>query len=160
LGEKVRAQGKRTGLHPWYNLNSFIYDQRGRKHFEGSNDSVFGDSCQRGREKEPKAKGPHHHLFQKLRVSKNIINWFSYCVQKGEKVVFQKLSKPSWTLRGGSHLGGVLFKSKEKHLKQGKKISNLENALQILFIYLWLFAKELWKEFTKEFAKTRHVVQA
>jgi hypothetical protein len=31
----------------------------------GSNDSVFGDSCQRGRKYEPKAKGPHHHLFLK-----------------------------------------------------------------------------------------------
>jgi hypothetical protein len=31
---------------------------------------------------------------------------------------------------------------------------------KILFIYLWLFAKELWKAFTKEFAKTKHVVQA
>jgi hypothetical protein len=29
---------------------------------KGSNDSVFGDLCQRGREHEPKAKGPHHHL--------------------------------------------------------------------------------------------------
>jgi hypothetical protein len=27
--------------------------------------SVFGDSCQRGRKYEPKAKGPHHHLFLK-----------------------------------------------------------------------------------------------
>jgi hypothetical protein len=33
---------------------------------KGSNDSVFGDSCQRGRKYEPKAKGPHHHQFQKL----------------------------------------------------------------------------------------------
>jgi hypothetical protein len=93
LGEKVRAQSKRTGLRLWHNLNSFIYDQRGRKHFEGSNDSVFGDSCQRGRKKEPKAKGPHHHQFQKLSVE--YYQLISYCVQKGEKVVFQKLSKPS-----------------------------------------------------------------
>jgi hypothetical protein len=28
----------------------------------------FGDSCQKGGENEPKAKGPHHHLFQKLSV--------------------------------------------------------------------------------------------
>jgi hypothetical protein len=48
--------------------------------------SVFGDSCQRGRKYEPKAKGPHHHRILKM------------------------------------------FKSKEKHLKQGEKISNLENA--------------------------------
>jgi hypothetical protein len=30
FGERVRAQSKRTGLCLWYNLNSFIYDQRGR----------------------------------------------------------------------------------------------------------------------------------
>jgi hypothetical protein len=33
---------------------------------EGSNDSVFGDSCQRGRKHEPKAEGPHHHLIFKI----------------------------------------------------------------------------------------------
>jgi hypothetical protein len=32
----------------------------------GPNDSVFGDSCQRGRKYEPKAKGPHHHLILKI----------------------------------------------------------------------------------------------
>jgi hypothetical protein len=32
--------------------------------------------------------------------------------------------------------------------------------LYFLLIYLWLFAKTLWKEFTKGFAKTKHVVQA
>jgi hypothetical protein len=41
-----------------------------------------------GESKSPKQ--PHHHQFQKLCVSKDIINWFSYYVQKGEKVVFQK----------------------------------------------------------------------
>jgi hypothetical protein len=50
LGERAK------GLCLWYNLNSFIYDQRGRKYFKGSNDSVFGDSCQRGREYEPQSK--------------------------------------------------------------------------------------------------------
>ena len=57
------------------------------KHFEGSNDSVFGDSCQRGRKYEPKAKGPHHHLILKLMIFKLV----SYCVRKREKVVFSKL---------------------------------------------------------------------
>jgi hypothetical protein len=84
LGERAK------GLRLWYNLNSFIYNQKGRLLFKGSNDSVFGDSCQRGREYEPKAKGPHHHQFQKFHVYKNIINSFINCVQKGEKVVFQK----------------------------------------------------------------------
>jgi hypothetical protein len=31
-----------------------------------SNVSVFGDSCQRGRNIKTKAKGPHHHQFQKF----------------------------------------------------------------------------------------------
>jgi hypothetical protein len=58
----------------------------------GSNDSVFGDSCQRGRKYEPKAKGPHHHQFQKLSIfsfPKVFINWYPI-VFKREKVVFQK----------------------------------------------------------------------
>jgi hypothetical protein len=50
----------------------------------------------RGREYEPKAKGPHHHPFQKLRVCKEFYLLVSYCVQKGEKVIFQNdISKPS-----------------------------------------------------------------
>jgi hypothetical protein len=48
------------------------------------------------------------------------------------------LSKSSWKLRGEFHSGGVLFKSKEKHLKQGEKFQILKMLLEILFIYLWL----------------------
>jgi hypothetical protein len=43
--------------------------------------SVFGDSCQRGRKYEPKAKGPHHHQILKMKFFKLI----SYCVKKGRK---------------------------------------------------------------------------
>jgi hypothetical protein len=43
-----------------------------------------------GESKSPKAKGPHHHLFQKLRVFKEFYQMVSYCVQKGEKVAFHK----------------------------------------------------------------------
>ena len=51
---------------------------------EGSNDSVFGDSCQRGREYEPKAKGPHHHQFQKLSIFKEVsINWYPIVFKGG-----------------------------------------------------------------------------
>jgi hypothetical protein len=42
----------------------------GESNSKGSNNSVFGDSCQRGRKYEPKAKGPHHHQFQNLVFSK------------------------------------------------------------------------------------------
>jgi hypothetical protein len=51
--------------------------------------SVLGDSCQRGRKYEPKAKGPHHHQILKMKFFKLI----SYCVQKGEKVVSSKIAK-------------------------------------------------------------------
>jgi hypothetical protein len=69
---------------------------------KGSNDFVFGDSCQRGRKYKPKAKGQHHHL-----ILKEFFNWYdsqlinfkfvSYCVQKGEKSSFFKIdmTKPS-----------------------------------------------------------------
>jgi hypothetical protein len=48
-----------------------------------------------------------------------------------------------------------LFKSKEKHLKQGEKISNLENALQksysFTFDYLQKnFEKDLQKNLQKQ----------
>jgi hypothetical protein len=99
---------------------------------------------------------------QKLSVFKSIYQLVSYCVQKGEKVVFQKnnISKPSWTLRGGSPLGGVLFSQRKSIWNRGRKFQILKMLCKILFIYLWLFAKELWKGFTKGFAKTKHVVQA
>jgi hypothetical protein len=37
------------------------FTKGGENWLKGSNDSVFGALCQRGREHEPKAKGPHHH---------------------------------------------------------------------------------------------------
>jgi hypothetical protein len=103
----------------------------------------------RGRN-EPKAKGPHHHQFQKLSVSKKYLSiGILLCSKGGESSISKNdISKPSWTLRGGSLLGGVLFSQRKKHLKQGEKISNLENTLQIPFIHLWPFAKELWKNKT------------
>jgi uncharacterized membrane protein YdjX (TVP38/TMEM64 family) len=45
-------------------------------------------------------------------------------------------------------------------LKQGEKISNLENApLNLIHLPLTICKRTL-KRFTKEFAKTKHVVQA
>ena len=80
----------------------------------------------------------------------------SYYVQKGEKVVFQNdISKPSWTLRGGSHLGGVLFSQRKSIWNRGRKFQILKMLCKILFIYLWLFAKELWKGFTKRICKNK-----
>jgi hypothetical protein len=95
-----------------------------------------------------------------------IFNWkFQISIllcSKGGEVNILKIDilKPSWTLRGGFHLGGVLLSQKKSIWNKGRKFQNLKMPRKILFIYLWLFAKELWKGFTKEFAKTKHVVQA
>jgi hypothetical protein len=43
----------------------------------------------RGRN-EPKAKGPHHHQFQK-KLSVEYFKLVSYCVQKGEKNSISKV---------------------------------------------------------------------
>jgi hypothetical protein len=49
--------GKRAkGLRLWYNLNSFLYDQRGRKDFKGSNDSVLAIHAKGGESMSPKQK--------------------------------------------------------------------------------------------------------
>ena len=53
-----------------------------------------------------------------------------------------------------------MFKSKEKHLKQGEKNPNLENASQKSYSFTFDYLqKDFEKEFTKEFAKTKLVVQ-
>jgi hypothetical protein len=52
----------------------------------GSNDSVFGDSCQRGRKYEPKAKGPHHHQIQK-----EYLQLAFYYVQEGGESSISKM---------------------------------------------------------------------
>jgi hypothetical protein len=58
--------------------------------------------------------------------------------------------KPSWKLSGEFHLGGVLFKSKEKHLKQGEKISNLENASRNLIHIPLTICKRILKRLFKK----------
>jgi hypothetical protein len=79
-------------------------------------------------------------IFPKL-ASKYISNWY--------------LLKSSWKLRGEFHSGGVLFKSKEKHLKQGEKISNLKNASRNLIHIPLTICRRLWKEFAKRICKNK-----
>jgi hypothetical protein len=67
--------------------------------------------------------------------------------------------KPSWKLRGEFHSGGVLFSQRKSIWNRGRNFKSWKMLLTIFFIYLWLFAKRLWKDFRKEFAKTKQVVQ-
>jgi hypothetical protein len=113
-----------------------------------------------GESMSPKQKDRTTTNFKKLVFSKSIFQLVSFWVQKGEKIVFQfESSKPSWTLRGWFHLGGVLFSQRKSIWNRGRKFQNLKMLCKLLFIYPWLFAKELWKDLQKIFAKTKHVVQ-
>jgi hypothetical protein len=85
-----------------------------------------------------------------------ISNWYNL-LQKIEYL------KPSWTLRGEFHWGGVLFKLKEKHLKHGEKISNLENAsFNLIHIPLTIckkFLKRILQRICKNKTSGASVVQ-
>jgi hypothetical protein len=48
-----------------------------------------------------------------------------------------------------------LFKSKEKHLKQGEKISNLENASRNLIPIPLTICKKTLKRFSKKICKNK-----
>jgi hypothetical protein len=67
----------------------------------------------RGRN-EPKAKGPHHHRFQKLSVEYLSIN-FSYCVPRGGESSISKLyiktllNTKRWISFRGSFVKGKVF---------------------------------------------------
>jgi hypothetical protein len=60
--------------------------------------SVFGDSCQRGRKYEPKAKGPHHPNLKNLMIFQ-LINFkigISLCSKGGASSIFKlDILKPS-----------------------------------------------------------------
>jgi hypothetical protein len=64
---------------------------------------------------------------------------FGICFKKGK--TFQK---PSWKLRG-EFLQGSFYLVKGKAFEIGGGISNLKMILEIIFLYLWLFAKEFEK---------------
>jgi hypothetical protein len=61
-------------------------------------------------------------------------------------------------VKGRVSSGGAFIQSKEKHLKQGEEFQILKMLLEIIFLYLWLFAKEFEKIFPKIY-KNKEVVQ-
>jgi hypothetical protein len=74
----------------------------GESNSKGSNDSVFGDLCQRGREHEPKAKGPHHLQcqnfgFQLVLILERVLQiGISLCSKEEESSIYKiNILKPS-----------------------------------------------------------------
>ena len=88
-GESKSSNAK--GLRLWYNLNSLIYDQRGRLHFRALMTPFLAIHAKGGESKSPKQKDRTTTTkFKNLVLSKSLYHLVFYCVQKGEKVVFQK----------------------------------------------------------------------
>jgi hypothetical protein len=64
--------------------------KEGESNSKGSNDSVFGDSCQRGRKYEPKAKGPRTTTnFKNLVFQRVFSNWYLIVFKRGRKQYFK-----------------------------------------------------------------------
>jgi hypothetical protein len=84
-----------------------------------------------GESMSPKQKdrGPHHHQIQKLSAFKKYLSIGILLCSKG---VLWALMIPFLNTKRRISFRGSFVKSKEKHLKQGEKISKLENALQTL----------------------------
>ena len=81
----------------------------------------------------PKQKDRTTTNFKNLVLSKSIFQLVSYCVQKEEKISFSKMYiKTLLNTKRWISFRGSFVQSKEKHLKQGEKILNLENALLTL----------------------------
>ena len=94
--------------------------------------------------------------FKNLVLSKSLYHLVSYCVQKGEKVVFQKwYIKTLLNTKRRISFRGSFVQSKEKHLKQGEKISNLENVVQNLIHLPLTICKRTLKRIYKRVCKNK-----
>jgi hypothetical protein len=102
-----------TKLHIGIILHSYIVYQRGRKYKGLTKVSIFGDSCQRGRNIKPKAKGPHPPNFLNC-VLKIFIGIFQIGMCQFQMVSIKTLLK---TKRRIPIKGEFCLKSKEKHLE-------------------------------------------
>ena len=104
-----------------------------------------------GESMSPKQKDRTTTNFKNLVLSKSIYQLVSYCVQKEEKISFSKMYiKTLLNTKRWISFRGSFVKSKEKHLKQGEKISNLENALQnLIHLPLTICKRTLKKDLQK-----------
>jgi hypothetical protein len=84
---------------------------------------------------QSKRTAPHHLNLKWFSIENFTL--VSYYVQKREKVVFQNwYIKTLLNTKRRISFRGSFVQPKEKHLKQGEKISNLEDAYSFTFDYL------------------------
>jgi hypothetical protein len=132
-------------LSNWYNLSLIFTCTDGGESNKGSQSLRFWRLMPKwGESISPKQKD-RTTIFWKFSID---IFWYVY---------FQNwyLLEPSWKLRGEFYSGGVLFESKENHLKQWEKISNLENASRNIFHIPLTTCKKTLKRFSKRICKNK-----
>jgi hypothetical protein len=69
------------------------------------------------------------------------------------------ISKPSWKLRGEFNSGGVLFSQRKSIWNRGGNFKSWKCFLQSYSYTFDYLQKKLWKDFPKEFATPKLVVQ-
>jgi hypothetical protein len=99
----------------------------------------------KGEKYSPKQKGPHHHQFQSF-FKKEVFNWYLNLFHIGKTLLNTKRRISS---------RGSFVKSKEKHLKQAEKISNLENASHNLIHIPLTICKKTFKRVSKRLCKNK-----
>jgi hypothetical protein len=78
------------------------------------------------------------------------------CLKGGKSSTFKNwYLKTLLNTKRRIYWGGVLFSQRKSIWNRGRKFQILKMLRKILFIYLWLFAKGLWKGFTKRICKNK-----
>jgi hypothetical protein len=88
------------------------------------------------RVKSPKQKDRTTTYFKNFVFPRILSIGFLLCSKGGESSISKRYIKTLLNTKRRISFRGSFVWSKEKHLKQGEKIQNLENALQNLIHYL------------------------
>jgi hypothetical protein len=85
-------------------------------------------------------------------ISQKGIHYFNWYLFHKRKKPFQ-LQKPSWQLRGELLEESFLFSQRKAFETRGEFSKSWKWILKIIFLYLWIFAKEFKKTFPKDLQK-------
>jgi hypothetical protein len=114
-----------------------------------------------GESMSPKQKDRTTTNFKILVFQEVFSNWYLTCnIISNWYTLFKINIKTLLNTKRRISLRGSFVQSKEKHLKQGEKISNLANDSQNSYSFTFDYLQKALKRISKTIAKTKHVVQA
>jgi hypothetical protein len=112
-----------------------------------------------GESMSPKQKDRTTTNFKILVFREVFSNWYLTCnIISNWYTLFKINIKTLLNTKRRISLRGSFVQSKEKHLKQGEKISNLVNASQNSHSFTFDYLQKTLKRISKTFAKIKHVV--